>query len=73
MMKHNRIKLSLIAAVLLCLNNAKAEGLADILAENTKFNVVIGVLILIFVGIVVYLFRLDRKVKQLENKNKDTK
>ncbi|NBP06179.1 MAG: CcmD family protein [Bacteroidetes bacterium] len=34
---------------------------------NAKFNVVAAVLVIIFVGIVVYLVYLDRKVTAMEN------
>lgn len=39
------------------------------LAQSTqKFDVVIGVIALVFLGIVVYLIYLDKKLKKLEDK-----
>lgn len=35
---------------------------------NSKFEVVVGVIAIIFVGIVAYLISLDRKMKKLEDK-----
>lgn len=32
-----------------------------------KINVVVAVIVVIFVGLALYLFRIDRKVSQLEN------
>ncbi|HLE32661.1 MAG TPA: CcmD family protein [Bacteroidota bacterium] len=41
----------------------------DFLANNQLF-IVMTIILLIWVGIVFYLFRLDRKVKQLEQSMK---
>lgn len=41
----------------------------DFLANNQLF-IVMTIVLLIWVGIVFYLFRLDRKVKQLEQSMK---
>jgi len=35
-----------------------------------KINVVVGVIVIIFIGIVTYLIRLERKITSLENKVK---
>lgn len=51
--------------------NAQTETqpeMADALRENGKINVVIGVIVIIFVAIVTFLFILERKLKKLENK-----
>lgn len=47
-----------------------AEGpqMADALRENGKINVVIGVILVIFISIVVFLVILERKLKRIENK-----
>ncbi len=41
----------------------------DFLANNQLF-IVMTIILLIWVGIVVYLFRLDRRLKQLEQSMK---
>ena len=41
--------------------------------ETGKINVVIGVIVLIFIGIVTYVLRLDRKLTKLEHQLKDDK
>lgn len=44
------------------------EKAAQILFENQKFNVVIGIISAIFIGVVLYIIRLDRKISKLEKK-----
>jgi CcmD family protein len=39
------------------------------LEANAKFHVVIAVLVLIFIGLVVYLLWLDRKISKLEKES----
>ena len=51
--------------------NGVSESAKEMLRGNAKFNVVATVLVLIFIGIVVYLLRLDRKMSQLEKQIKN--
>jgi CcmD family protein len=44
--------------------------MADLLRESGKIYVVVAVLIIIFLGISVYLFMIDRKLNKLEKDNK---
>ena len=44
---------------------------ASALRDSGKIYVVVGVVLLIFIGLVIYLIRLDRKVKQLEEAQND--
>lgn len=46
-------------------NDASVE-MADAMRESGKIYVVVGVLVIIFLGIAIYLFSIDRKVKKLE-------
>lgn len=39
---------------------------AELLTQHNLMNTVYAVLIIIFVGILFYLFRLDRKISKLE-------
>ena len=50
-----------------------AQGNGDFMRETGKINVVVGVILLIFLGIVVYLVRLERKLTKLEHQLKDDK
>ena len=64
-------KLISIFALLLFtfLANAQYVTMADTMKENGKIYVVIAVILTILAGLVLYLFRLDRKISKLE-KNK---
>src|SRR6478736_2461127 len=42
--------------------------MADIMRSNGKIYVVVAFILVIFVGLVVYLVSMDRKITQLENK-----
>lgn len=45
---------------------SQAVEMADTMRSNGKIYVVVAVLCIIFIGIVVYLVSLDRKVSKLE-------
>jgi len=47
-------------------SNPVSDAATNMLRGNAKFNVVAAVLVLIFIGIVLYLIRLDRKMTKLE-------
>jgi CcmD family protein len=44
----------------------KAGTVEEVLRGNAKHNVVITVLIVIFLGIALYMLRLDRKINKLD-------
>ena len=48
-----------------------AEGNRDYMRETGKINVVVAVILVIFLGIVWYLVRLERKLTKLEHLTKD--
>ena len=64
-------KLSGIIAILFftLITNAQGIEMADTMKSNGKIYVVIAVMLTILAGLVLYLFRLDRKISKLE-KNK---
>lgn len=43
-----------------------AQDMADEMRKNGKIYVVVAVLVAIFIGIIIYLIRLDRKLSKLE-------
>jgi CcmD family protein len=51
----------------------QAQGNRDFMRETGKINVVVGVILLIFLGIILYLVRLDRKLTKLEYQLNDEK
>jgi CcmD family protein len=63
--------LSIILFLAVSLPTVSAEGNQDFMRATGRINVVVGVLLLIFLGIVVYLIRLDRKLTKLEHQLKD--
>ncbi len=59
------ILLSILIPTLTFAQNTEVE-MSDIMHINGKIYVVVGVISIIFVGILVYLFMIDRKVRILE-------
>ncbi len=49
---------------------AQPESQESIMRSSGKIYVVVGIIAIIFILIAIYLFRLDRKISDLENKNK---
>ena len=69
-----RVILTIIWFAAISLPVALAHGNGDFMRETGKINVVVGVIVLIFLGIVWYLVRLDRKLTRLEHQlNNDDK
>ncbi len=50
------------------LSKAQAVEMADTLRNSGKIYIVVGVIAIIFIGIVVYLFTLDRRISKIEGK-----
>jgi hypothetical protein len=50
--------------------NSASQKAAEFLATNAKYHVVVAVLIVIFSGLVVYGFILNRKISKLEANQK---
>ncbi|MGN6619212.1 MAG: CcmD family protein [Ilyomonas sp.] len=51
--------------------NDTAQPTADIMRSNGKIYVVVAVIVTILVGVFVYLFSLDKRIKKLERGEKD--
>ncbi len=49
---------------------ASGVEMADLLHQNGKIYVVVGVIAIIFIGIVVYLIALDRRLTKIEKEEK---
>ena len=65
-------RLSATALVLLfsiASTTAQTVEMADALRSSGKIYVVVGVLSVIFIGLVFYLFSIDRRVKKMEKRN----
>jgi CcmD family protein len=48
--------------------NTEKGPINEFLRSNDKIYVVVAVLVIIFIGIVLYLIRLDRKISKLEQR-----
>ena len=51
-------------------NNSQVE-MADVMRSNGKIYVVVGVVLIIFLGITTYLYLLNKKINRLEEKLKN--
>jgi hypothetical protein len=55
------------------LANAQDAEMADAMRSNGKIYVVVGIILIILVGLIAYLYLLDRKITRLENKLSEKK
>ncbi len=68
-------KLSVISFILLFFYNVSlaqtTDGveMADALRSSGKIYVVVAVISVIFIGIITYLFSMDKRIKKIEKKN----
>lgn len=45
--------------------------MADLMRSNGKIYVVVGVLLIIFLGLTLFMFSLERRIKKLEAQDKE--
>lgn len=65
-----------VLALTISFVNAFAQDqpeMADTMRANGKIYVVVGVILIVLVGLFVYLFSIERKVKKLEDKIEDNR
>jgi len=65
--------LGLLSTVVFSQEAQQQVEMADAMRESGKIYVVVAVLCTVFLGIVLYLISIDRKVSRLESKMKDNK
>lgn len=63
------VVLVLLAVPALCQEDAE---MADVMRSNGKIYVVVGVIGIILIGLFAYLFSIERKLNNLESKNKSS-
>jgi peptidoglycan biosynthesis protein MviN/MurJ (putative lipid II flippase) len=51
--------------------NTEKGAVNEFFRSNDKIYVIVGVLVIIFLGIVLFLINLDRKIGRLEEKDKN--
>lgn len=61
------------STILLAENGVDASGMANVLRSSGKIYVVISVIVTIFIGLVIFLIRTDRKVSSIEKEIKNLK
>ncbi len=70
----NKILKIVLSIVIIFQNNviifAQNEASSDMMRSMGKINVVVAVIISIFIGMFYYLYRLDKKLSNLENQLK---
>lgn len=66
-----RIFFTIVLLSAISLPAAFAEGNRDFMRETGKINVVVAVILVIFLGIVWYLVRLERRLTKIEHLTKD--
>ncbi len=59
--------ISLLALLLSFAGMAQEVEMADTMRAEGKIYVVVGVILIIFIGLIVYLMRLDKKLSKMEN------
>ena len=74
-MKKIKYMLALTGLLLLTvINQAQIDGnkveMADTMRSNGRIYVVVAVVVVILIGLVLYLVRLDKKITRLEKENK---
>ncbi len=65
--------ISTIAVLLFFINTVFAQNnveMADVLRSSGKIYVVVAVMAVLFLGLFLFLFSIDRRVKKLEKKGK---
>jgi hypothetical protein len=63
-------KIYTVIALLFSTGQALAQDveMADVFRQNGKIYVVVGVMVILLAGLFIYLFRIEKKVKKLEEK-----
>ncbi|MES2266081.1 MAG: CcmD family protein [Bacteroidota bacterium] len=64
-------KLISLVLMLLCFVAVQAQDveMADKMRSEGKIYVVIGTIVIVFAGLAVYLFAIDRRLKKIEKEN----
>ena len=69
-----RNRLAITALFLLVVMQASAQdGMEEFFYQSGKIKVVVGVATIVMLGLIIYLWRLDNRVKRMENQQKGEK
>lgn len=64
------IAMTIFLALMPIFTFASDVEMADVLHQNGKIYVVVGVIAIIFVGLIVYLIAIDRRLTKIEKEEK---
>lgn len=64
----NKYRICTVLIILMIQVQARAHGSVDFLRSTGKIYAVVAVLVLIFLGLVYYLFNMDKRLSKLEQK-----
>ena len=65
-----RIITSFLFLILPFISKAQEVEMAELLRSSGKIYVVVGVIVIIFIGLVVYLITIDRRLTKMEKSEK---
>ena len=68
----NRFYLTL-ALLIGALQASAQDGMEEYFYQSGKIKVVVGVAFIVLTGLIIYLWRLDRRVTRMENHQKESK
>ena len=66
MNKFSAIAMLFLINTLVLLGQNSSPAMADVMRSNGKIYVVVAIVMAIFLGIIIYLLRLESKVKKIE-------
>jgi hypothetical protein len=66
----SKLLLTLFTVLISVAVQAQPVEMADTMRSEGKIYVVVGIVLIVLTGLIVYLFMLDRRVKKLENGQK---
>ncbi len=64
--KFRKILFTLIAFLIVNVGFAQDAEMADTMRSNGKIYVVVGIILIILIGLVLYLFSMDRRLSKIE-------
>ena len=68
-----KTSLTIIFLLMFGISASAQSGMEEFFYQSGKIKVVIGVAAIVLIGLLIYLWRLDARVTQLENKKKGGK
>ena len=69
MIRMKRLLLTICSLLLVLIAGAQSgsSGMGELMRSNGRIYVVVGVILIILAGLLLYVYRLDRKITKLEN------